>query len=123
MDTRRTRRLFAGLVVASSLLTVAPALAQTTSMTFTYLWTPPTTGSPVHHYEVDVSANNGSTWTTVASPTAASSMISLAVGGTYVVRVRAVDAQSRPGPYSVNSDPNTPDPGAPSAPGKPARVP
>jgi len=111
------------LLALLALTIASPALAQTTSMTFTYLWTPPTTGSPVHHYEVDISANSGSTWQTVASPTTPTAMIALAVGGTYIVRVRGVDAASRPGPYSVNSDPNTPDPGAPSAPGKPARVP
>ena len=122
VDTSRAHRFLPGVAFVILLL-VAPSFAQTTAINVTYQWTPPTTGSAVHHYVVEYSANAGSTWAQVAAPTTNSVSLSLTVGGTYIVRVAGVDAQSRQGPYSAHSDPYTPDPGAPSAPGKPARIP
>jgi len=110
----------ARIVIAVMLLGVF-ALAQTTSMQFTYNTTAPTTGSPVATYEWQASSNGGTTWADAGTSTTLSKAITLAVGQTYVVRVRGVDAQGRSGPWSVASDPNTPDPGPPGACGKPAR--
>lgn len=113
------RRLW---LVGLGALLLAPLLVsgQTTTITFTYSWTPPTTGSPVHHYEVQTSTDAGVTWSTRGAPTTASMALTLNVGSTYLVRVRAVDAQNRPGPWSASSDPNSPDAGPPGACGKPA---
>ncbi len=95
---------------------------QTTTMNFTYSWTAPTTGSPVHHYEVQRSSDNGTSWTSVTTTTTASVVLALNVGTTYLVRVRALDAQGRAGPWSASSDPNTPDAGPPGACGKPGWI-
>lgn len=122
MVTRTTCRLLAAVVVLLVALS-SSAHAQTPTLMFTYTWTAPTTGSPVHHYEVQTSSDNGANWTTVAAPTTNSTTLSLAVLVTHVVRVRGVDASGRAGIYSPISDPNFPDPGAPSAPGKPTRTP
>jgi len=109
------------LVAAAVLGPFALALAQTTSMTFTYRTAPPATGSPVAVYEWQVSGNGGSSWVDAGTSPDPSKAITLAVGGTYVVRVRGTDAQDRSGPWSVASDPNSPDPGPPGACGKPTR--
>ena len=108
-------------MILIGLLMLVPLVVggQTTTMSFTYTWTAPTTGNAVHHYEVVSSNDNGSTWTLKASPTTNSATITLAVGQTWLVRVRAVDALGQTGPWSANADPNTPNAGPPGACGKP----
>lgn len=120
MDRGRTA-LLAALVTV--LLVPALAQSQTLVMPFTYTWTAPTTGSPVHHYEVQESSDNGTTWTLIGSPTTNTISVSFSVLVTHLVRVRGVDAAGRTGVYSSVSDPNYPDPGVPGAPGKPVRTP
>lgn len=112
------RRLwFAGLAV----LLLMPLLVsgQTTTISFTYSWTAPTTGSPVHHYEVQTSTDGGVNWSARGTTTTTSMVLSLNVGLTYLVRVRGVDSQNRLGTWSPVSDPNTVDAGPPGACGKP----
>lgn len=94
---------------------------QTTTITATWTWSAPTSGSPVHHYVVQTSSN-GTTWTTVATqPLTTSYTQACPVGVQILVRVAGVDAQGRQGVYSDPSDPFVPDAGAPAAPSKPVR--
>lgn len=96
-------------------------IGQTTVVNVTWTWTPPTTGSVVHHYVVQTT-NNGSTWTTItAQPTTASITLPCQVGTNIQIRVAGVDAQGRQGVWSEMADPFVPDAGVPGAPGKPVR--
>ncbi len=107
----------AGLTLAVLLVGTLPAQAQTT-VQVTATWTAPSTGSPVHHYVVQLSTNGGA-YQAAGTTTTTSVTLTLTVGSTYTVRVAGVDAQSRQGPYSLPSDPYTPDLGPPGQPGKP----
>lgn len=101
-----------------SLLFVGSVEAQT--QTVHYTWTPPTTGSAVHHYLVQHSINGGE-WAQLASVTAAAYDLVATNLESHQIRVCAVDAIDRPGPWSEPSDPYTPDAGAPGGCGKPAK--
>jgi hypothetical protein len=111
------------LVVLAALTALAipgPAHAQTVdTMSVSYQWTAPTTGSDVVHYVVEHEINGSNVWTTEGQTDTNSYTLDLTVGQTHRVRVAAVDAEGRQGPWSVPSDPHTPDPGAPGQPGKP----
>jgi len=104
------------LILGVGVLGVQTAAAQTVDATAT--WTAPTEGSPVDHYVVQISQdggpyqNAGSTQTTTIT-------LQLQVGSSYTVRVAGVDAQDRQGPWSLSSDPYTPELGPPGQPGKP----
>ena len=106
-----------GVLAALSLIFVVPAAAQTT-VQVTATWNPPTTGSPVQHYILQLSTNGGP-FTTVASVAGNSFALDLVVGVTYTARVAGVDSQDRQGSWSETSDPYTPDLGPPGQPGKP----
>jgi hypothetical protein len=111
----------AKLILALAMLAAITVTAQTVSVSTTYTWTAPTTGSVVHHYDVQQSVN-GTTWTDrVEKPTTASLVITAAVGVPIQIRVRGVDALSRAGVWSDPSDAWTPDAGVPGACGKPSR--
>ena len=110
------------IVVALALLVPLTIIAQTTTMTQSYTWVAPTTGSPVHHYEIEKSTDNGATWVAVGTVTTNAASLTFPVLVTVVVRVRAVDASNRAGIWSPVSDPYLPDPGPPGACGKPSRV-
>lgn len=94
---------------------------QTQTIPTVYSWTAPTTGSPVHHYNV---------WHKVGS--AAPVMLGTTTGLSYtvptvpgvvnLVYVEGVDAANRTGVPSPTSDPFTPDAGPPGAPGKPVKA-
>lgn len=88
----------------------------------TFTWTAPTEGSPVVVYQVQLSENGGPYTTVSASETDTQYTFSLDYGTTYTVRVAGVDAQGRRGPWSLPSDPYTPDLGPPGTPGKPSIV-
>jgi hypothetical protein len=106
----------AGLALAVLVVGALPAQAQTVQVTAS--WTAPTTGSPVHHYVVQLSTNGGA-YQSAGTSTTTSISLTLAIGSTYTVRVAGVDAQSRQGVYSLPSDAYTPDLGPPGQPGKP----
>jgi hypothetical protein len=112
-------RIKCSLIALTAIMALAalPAAAQTT-VEVTASWTPPTEGSPVHHYVLQLSTDGGP-FTTVGSVTGTSYVMDLEIGRTYVARVSGVDDQSRQGPWSESSDPYTPDVGPPGAPGKP----
>ena len=115
----RTTR-FAGIIAALGLLFCLPASAQT-SVQVTASWDPPTTGSPVVHYVLQLSVDGGQTYGTVATVEDTSVQLELEIGQTYIARVAGVDSQDRQGPWSLPSDPYTPDivPGPPGQPGQP----
>ncbi len=100
---------------------IAPtALAQTTEAV-NYSWTAPTTGSAVHHYVVEHSINGGA-WVQVATVTINGYTLAATYGEAHRIRVAGVDAQGRQGPFSVASEPYTPDLGAPGQPGQPIAI-
>jgi hypothetical protein len=110
----------AGLALAVLVVGALPAQAQTT-VQVTASWTAPSTGSPVHHYVVQLSTNGGA-YQAAGTTTTLSITLTLTVGSTYTVRVAGVDALSRQGTYSLPSEAYTPDIGAPGQPGKPIVV-
>jgi glyoxylate utilization-related uncharacterized protein len=112
--------IVAGLALAALVVGTLPAQAQTT-VQVTATWTAPSTGSPVHHYVVQLSTNGGA-YQSAGTSTTTSITLTLTVGSTYTVRVAGVDAQSRQGVYSQASDPYTPDLGPPGQPGKPVVI-
>lgn len=110
-------------IIVAVLLAASLVIAAGTTRSVTYRTTKPTTGSPVTQYNWYLSDNSGTTWTLGASTADTVATLQLTLLKTYIVRVEGVDALNRHGPFSVNSDPFTPDDGAPGAPGKPSRVP
>ena len=73
-----------------------------------FTWTPPTTGTPVHHYVVEVVINERET--EVYDPVSSESiMLPVTYGNKYRVRVAAVDAVDVQGPFSLWSQPYTPE--------------
>ncbi len=93
------------------------AQAQTT-MDISYSWTAPTSGSPVDHYIVEHRMDGGG-WTEIANVGSNTYTLTATIGRSHQIRVAGVDAQGHQGPYSVASDPYTPEPGPPGQPGKP----
>jgi len=114
----KTTRIIAvlGALTALSLIGATSAAAQTVEVTAS--WTAPTTGSPVHHYVLQLSTDGGP-FVTVGSSTTTEYVMDLEVGHTYSARVAGVDDQGRSGPYSEDSEPYTPDFGPPGQPGQP----
>lgn len=105
-----------GVIITLSLLGALPAAAQTVQVNAT--WTPPTEGSPVDHYVLQLSTDGGP-FATVGSVTVPSYTLELEIDHEYIARVAGIDAQDRQGPWSLPSDPYNPDLGAPGQPGKP----
>ncbi len=93
------------------------ALAQTDA-SVNYTWTAPSTGSPVVHYAVQHSVNGGA-WTQIATASDNTFTLTATIGDSHRIRVAGVDDKARQGPFSVASDPYTPELGAPGQPGKP----
>lgn len=116
MNTKRTLPIIflAGLVICAF---AAAAQAQTET-TVNYTWTAPTTGSAVDHYVVEHSIDGGN-WTQVATVSTNTYSLTATYGNAHQIRVAAVDASSRQGPFSQASNAYTPDAGAPGQPGKP----
>lgn len=88
----------------------------------TLAWSPPGTdgGAPISDYAVQVSSNNGASWTTFADGTSSvtfATVTGLANGTAYAFRVAAVNAAGT-GAFSAASTPATPA-SPPSAPGVP----
>ncbi len=99
-------------------LACVPGAAAQTTEDVTYTWTPPTTGSPVDHYVVEHSVNDGP-FVQIATVTTNTYTLAATVDDSHQVRVAGVDALARQGPYSEASDPYTPQLGPPGQPGKP----
>lgn len=94
-----------------------PAAAQTT-VEVTYIWTAPSTGSPVDHYIVEHSVNGGG-FNQIATTAGTTYTLIATIGDSHQIRVRGVDAQDREGPNSLPSEPYVPDIGPPGQPGQP----
>ena len=116
MNTKTIIRNVTVLAFLVAALGAAPAVAQT--MDVAYQWNAPTTGSAVVNYIVQQSIDGGA-WTQVGTAPSTNYTLAATIGVSHRVRVAGVDAQSRQGPFSLPSDPYTPDPGAPGQPGKP----
>ena len=112
-----TRTIKSMLIAATLIALALPAAAQTATQ-LSYTWTAPTTGSAVDHYVVQHRINGGD-WVQVATTSTNSYTLTATYDQAHEIRVAGVDAEDRQGPFSVASDPITPDPGAPGAPGKP----
>ncbi len=117
MNTKRRFLIPCLMCLITLSLAATSAMAQT-EMDVAYSWTVPTAGTAVVHYVVEHSVDGGA-WTQIATTSTNSYTLSAAVGLSHQIRVAGVDAASRQGPFSVPSDAYLPDPGAPSAPGKP----
>ena len=85
-----------------------------------YVWTAPVEGSPVHHYVVCVSMDNGECVQLMVEPTITTVELSFESNTVYTVKVAAVDADGRQGPWSLESDPYSYQ--LPGGCGKPERV-
>ena len=73
-----------------------------------FTWTMPTTGTPVHHYLVQVLVNERDTL--FYGPVMTESiMLPVVYGNKYRIRVAAVDAAGIQGPMSIWSQPDSPE--------------
>jgi hypothetical protein len=115
MKNLLTTTMFA--VLLAVLLPAAAVQAQT-EMPVSYNWTAPTSGTAVEFYVVEHSVDGGP-WAPVGTVDTNSYTLNATVGVSHRVRVAGVDAQNRQGPFSLPSDPYSPDAGAPGQPGKP----
>jgi len=82
-------------------------------------WTPPTEGSPVVNYHLQISVNGGEFVTLADNISGTNYSFTGAWLQTYVGRVAGIDEWDRQGPWSLESVPYTPDRGWPGAPGLP----
>ena len=74
----------------------------------TYHWEPPTEGTPVHHYLVQVSVDRGEFVTLTVHPDTAEVTLTFEDNREYLVRVKAVDADGIESEFwSPASDPFT----------------
>ena len=87
-----------------------------------YTWTAPTSGSAAVSYVVEASEDGGAFVVIATNVTQREYTMTQEYGKSYQIRVAGVDGQGRQGPYSVASDPYTPDAGPPGAPGKPTII-
>ena len=117
------KRLITGILFAMFLVGASSTLAQTTESSVTYQWTAPTTGSEVVEYVVQLEVD-GSGWVEFDRSATLSYTFTdtFVYGREYAVRVAGVDAQGRWGPWSISSEPYTPDLGRPGQPGQPVLI-
>ena len=109
-------------LATSSLLILLLALAGGQAMAQTEAnavanWGPPTYGTPVDHYILELSTDEGD-WVQVASTSSTQQDLTLAEGHTYRIRVAGVDAAGHQGPYGLPSSSYAPE-DLTSGPGKP----
>lgn len=106
-------------IVALSLLMPMIVSAQAQTVTKVLSWTAPTTGNPVAIYEIQTSADNGTTWVAAGTSATTSKALPLTLLVTVVARVRGLDAEGTAGVWSEVSNPYKATLGAPGACGKP----
>lgn len=106
------------IIGALSLMLIQGAALAQTEVQVNYSWTAPTSGSPVDHYVIEHSVNEG-TWSQIATSASNSYTLTASVGDSHMIRVAGVDADSRQGSFSLASDAYSPDVGPPGQPGKP----
>ncbi len=110
---RRLAILLLILVLTAGVFSVAGAVKD--AQPVHYVWTAPTEGSPVVFYRVQLSRNDGEFAVIDSAPTT-SYTLAVEWGDKYVIRVAGVDAADRQGPYSIPSEPYTPEIPPPSDP-------
>ena len=110
---RRLAILLLMLALAAGVFLVTGAVKDAPPVN--YVWTPPTEGSPVVFYRVQLSRNDGEFAVIDSTPTT-SYTLAVEWGDKYVIRVAGVDAADRQGPYSIPSEPYTPEIPPPSDP-------
>lgn len=121
--TSQKRAVFLALTLAAGAL-AGGALAQPESglddpenraEAMTFVWTAPTTGSPVAKYEVQI-RQGGAASTDITNREVFTTEVTFPVDWMtlYEVRVRAVDAANRAGPWSIWSQAENRDHEAPS---------
>jgi hypothetical protein len=113
------RRIVLTVSVLALLFVGAGADAQTTQ-TVHYDWTAPTSGSPVDHYIIQHRADGGA-WVQIATSVTPEYDLIAEYLVAHEIRVCGVDKVARLGPWSLPSDPYTPDAGAPGGCGQPKR--
>jgi hypothetical protein len=108
------------IVMAVAVGFAGGALAQTT-VEATAGWSPPTYGTPVEHYVLQHSVNDGA-WATVGTTTDTLYTLTISYDDFHRVRVAGVDAEGRQGPFSLPSNsynPSQTSPDGPAQPGQP----
>ena len=115
------RKINAALGVLALVAMMLGSPVSATPVQVTASWSAPTTGSPVHHYRLELKTDNGA-YVVAGMPITTSVVLTLESGHTYVVRVAGIDALDRQGVWSADSDPYIPDLGVPGACGKPIVV-
>lgn len=102
------------------LLTLAGAAGAQTEVEATAGWSPPTYGTPVVHYVVQHSVNEGA-WATVGTTTETQYTLTISFSDDHRVRVAGVDAEGRQGPFSLPSNTYNPSDGAVTGPAQPGQ--
>lgn len=107
------------LIALSVIVGAGTAWAQT-EVEATAAWDPPTYGTPVVHYVLQHSVNDGA-WTTVGTTPDTEYTLTISFDDVHRVRVAGVDAEGRQGPYSLPSAGYNPSIGSegPAQPGQP----
>ena len=118
MNNQAKKTLLVSLAFVGLSLAVGPAMAQTVASA-TAIWNPPTYGTPVDHYVLQRSIDDGP-WLDVGTTSATEYDLEVEIGSTHRVRIAAVDAEGRQGEFSVPSNSYNPS-GTSEAPGKPGR--
>jgi hypothetical protein len=111
------------LSVCFLLILAVPASAQTVANA-TASWGTPAYGTPVDHYVLQLSTNDGP-WITTTTSSNNSVVIELSSADEHRIRVAGVDTQGRQGPYSIPSNSYSPsgdNSGPPGQPGQPMLV-
>ena len=106
------------VLLALFLVGAAAAQAQTTPNARA-IWGAPTYGTPVEHYVLELSTDEGA-WQEVGTTAGLQYDLTLAEGHSYRIRVAGVDADGHQGPYGLPSESYTPSV-TETAPGKPGQ--
>jgi hypothetical protein len=102
------------------MILAAGAVSAQTTVDATAGWSPPTYGTPVEHYVLQHSINDGA-WATVGTTTDTLYTMTISYTDFHRVRVAGVDAEGRQGPFSLPSNSYNPSEGVdgPTQPGQP----
>jgi len=119
MSRLKTKKLLIIFLMVQAFLHGIPSFSQETECDVTARWTPPTTGTPVHHYLVDADINDQGFTRINSSCTDTFWVFTLATDTTIRVRVAGVDSENRMGPFSETSLTKTVQCAQPTGPGKP----
>jgi hypothetical protein len=118
---KKARKDRVGATVSALVISVALLggilYAPVSAAPVSWSWSAPTTGTPAHHYVVEVRVEGGSWVRLGVEPTTPTVFIDMTPNLSHEVRVAALDAQGHQGGWSPVSAPEVY--GAPGACGKP----